>query len=232
MVQLAKITDKKELVKHISFMIMGDGGVYRHDKTGNANYHFCMNMKAENIDYIDKCASVLGNITTTKISDVKLNNNDGCVRKEKKCLSTLSHPFFTKMHDRIYVDTYKSIDVHALKLLDMEALSYLYMSDGSYGLRDVTKIPRGKQDEHRVTLNMKRLSYGDLYILRKALEEKLNLMWNINRNGKYYYLRLRAKDVDMFMQQISPYVLPSFQYKVKEEYRMVSPESNLIQVVG
>lgn len=212
------IKDKKELVKHVSFMIMGDGGVYRHNKNGNGDYHFMMNMKKSNEDYIQRCADVLSNITGIRITEPKISTADGYNRKPQLTLVSSTHPFFTKMRERIYVENYKSIDVHALNLLDYEAFSYLYMSDGSYSCRNAEKIPRGKSDEHRITLNMKRLSYGDQFILKKALKEKLDLEWNINRNGKYYVLRLRAKDVNKFIENITPYIVPSFQYKLKVEY--------------
>jgi hypothetical protein len=61
---------------------------------------------------------------------------------------------------------------------------------------------------------MKRLSYGDQFILKKALKEKLDLEWNINKHNQYYYLRLRCKDVQKFMEGISPYMKPSFSYKL------------------
>jgi hypothetical protein len=98
------------------------------------------------------------------------------------------------------------------------------MSDGSYYHK--SNIPHGKNDEHRVTLNLKRLSYGDQLLLKQFLEEKLGLIWNINKDGSYYYLRLINKCVDEFMDKISPYILPSFRYKIKEGYYTVSPENS------
>jgi hypothetical protein len=221
MIPLIKINDKKELIKHLSFMTMGDGGVYKY-KNGKDCY-FVMNMLSVNDDYILKCAGILKNYTSVRITDVKLQD-DGYTRQPKKRLESKPHPILTKMRERIYVGTYKSIDIHALKLLDYEALSYLYMSNGSYHHK--SNIPRGKSDEHRVTLNLKRLSYGDQLLLKQFLEEKLGLIWNINKDGGYYYLRLINKCVDEFMEKISSYILPSFKYKIKEGYCTVSPEMN------
>ena len=62
---MKKITDKKELIKLCSFIIMGDGGVYK--RTRNKEYCFIMNMKKENSDYIEYCKNIIENITTCKV---------------------------------------------------------------------------------------------------------------------------------------------------------------------
>ena len=189
-------------------MIMGDGGVYVKD----ANAKFIMNMVADNEDYVNYCKSILENITSCKVYKVEKGGN----RKPQLRLESKVHPIFTMLRNRIYVDKYKSIDNHALKMLDYEALSFLYMSDGCL-VKDFRPQIGMKKASYNVTLNMKRLSYGDLFILKKALKDRLNLEWNINKNGKYFYLRLRAKDVSTFMERISPYILQSFSYKILNE---------------
>lgn len=205
---MRKITDKKELTKLVSFMIMGDGGVYPQGK----EHAFIMNMVKKSKDYIDLCRDILDNVTTTAVVEVIKD----ATRQDQLRLSTKSHPFFTTLRDRIYVDKYKSIDNHALKLLDYEALSFLYMSDGS--LKTDFRPSIGMVNpSYDVTLNLKRLSYGDLLLLKKALKDKLDLEWNINKNGKYYYLRLRSKDINKFMLGISSFITPSFKYKILDE---------------
>lgn len=200
---MRKITDKKELVKLCSFIIMGDGGVYkRNDCT---NYQFIMNMKKENSDYVNYCKDILENITSCRVFDRVMNNNDGYNRKEQLRLESNVHPFLTKLHDRIYTGTYKGIDPHALKLIDWECLAILFMSDGC------GCIKKGYPD---VTLNMKRLSYGDQLLLKKVFKDKFDLEWNINRQNNYYYLRLRTKDLNKFITGIKQYILPSFLYKI------------------
>ena len=207
------ISDKKELMKLCSFIVMGDGGVYYSSK-GGGNCGFIMNMKKSNIDYVELCSDILSNVTSTKISDRTMSNNDGCNRQPQVTLTTPKHPFFTKLRERIYTDKYKGIDPHALKLLDFEALSFLYMSDGSM----VDHIKKGNSPSRwAVTLNVKRLSYGDQLLLKKSIKEKLDLEFNINRNGKYYYLVLRSKDIYKFMEGIRPYITPSFSYKILDE---------------
>ena len=181
-----------------------------------------MNMRSENQDYIDFCKSVLSNLTNVVEYDRKDYNTDGCSRSPQKRIESKQHPFLTTIKDRIYTEKYKGIDPHALKLLDWQALSILYMCDGCF-LEDFRPEIGMINSSPNVTLNMKRLSYGDLFILKKALKDVLDLEWNINKQNKYYYLRLRTKDVDRFMEGVAPYIFPSFHYKLKSNFRVVSP---------
>lgn len=201
--------DLKNLVKLVSYFVMGDGGIYTRKDSKNAK--FIMNMKKENEDYILWVKEILEQITSVKLFDRKDYNTDGCIRKPQMRLETSPHPFFTKLRNRIYIDTYKGLDPHTLKLLDAEALAILYMCDGclhSY------KSKRSVNESYNVTLNLKRLSYGDMFLLKKELKEKLDLEWNIHKHNQYYYLYLRTKDIQKFMIMISPFVKESFKYKL------------------
>lgn len=227
-VETMKTFNKKELTKLLSYIVMGDGGLYISGECVNAA--FAMNMRSANMDYILFCKDVLDNLVSATIKP-RTMKDDGFNRQPQHRLQSRTHPMLTTLRDRIYTGAYKGIDPHALKLLDAQALAILYMCDGSL----VVTPPGGKRGsvspEYTVTLNMKRLSYGDQFILKKALKDNLNLEWNINRQNKFYCLRLRAKDVDAFMEMVAPHVMPSFQYKVKEGFRTVDPDT-LLNVSG
>lgn len=204
---------KKELVKLVSYMIMGDGGVYFGDKSANAR--FIMNMWSRNRDYIQWCQSVLQSVTKCTVSERKDFSTDGWNRQPQCKVETEAHPLFTKLHSRIYTDKYKGLDPHALKMLDGEALAILYMCNGSLYVDKAAGSKKGLvNNSYSVRLHMKRLSYGDQFLLKQALKKKLGLEWNINRAGKYYELRLRSKDVARFMELVSPHVKDSFSYKL------------------
>lgn len=203
---MRKIIDKKELMKLCSFIVMGDGGLYKISKDVS-NYKFIMNMKSENLDFILYCKDILENVTSCRIYDRKDYNIDEYNRKLQKRIESKVHPFFTNIHNRIYINKYKGLDPHAFKLFDWECLAILFMSDGSGCLKS------GYKD---YSLNMKRLSYGDQLFLKDQLKEKLDLEWNINKQNKYYYLRLRKKDYEKFENGIRKYILPSFKYKIFE----------------
>lgn len=202
--------DKKQLTKLLSFFIMADGGVYINSHNRTVNAQFIMNMKAENKDYIDWVDNTLKVLTGTRQVLREDYNTDGYIRQPQIRLESNTHPFLTILHERIYTDKYKGIDPHALKLLDWEAMAILYMSDGCLTFK------KGYWD---ISLNMKRLSYGDQLLLKESIRDKLKVEFNVNRNGKYYYLRLRNKDRETFLQGVLPFILPSFMYKV----RMINP---------
>jgi LAGLIDADG DNA endonuclease family len=202
--------DKKQLTKLVSYFAMGDGGVYYTGK----HCKFIMNMRSKNRDYIDWVADTLKEITSVNVREVPDYNTDGYTRQPLTRLETASHPFFTVLRERIYVDKYKGLDEHTLKLLDWESLAILYMCDGSLYIDKPNPKKGLVNSSYNVYLHLKRLSYGDQFILKKTLKEKLDLEFNINKCGNYYNMRLRVKDVEKFMQGITPYMLSSFSYKL------------------
>lgn len=206
--------DNKQLTKLLSYFIMGDGGVYiKNGKTDTA--YFVMNMKAENKDYIDWVESVLKTFVGTKQAERVDYNTDGCTRKPQIRLESKMHPKLATLRDRIYTEKYKGIDPHALKMLDWECVAILYMCDGCL-YEDKPNPKKGLiNSSWSLTINMKRLSYGDQLLLKKALKDKLDVEFNINRQNSYYYLRLRSKDVIKFCKGVEPYMKESFKYKIR-----------------
>jgi hypothetical protein len=208
-VETMKYDDKKQLMKLLSFFTMGDGGVYIPSRGGNAQ--FIMNMKKENMDYINWVKDTIeDNLTSVRLSNVPQRGNRASLVR----LESNRHPIFTKLRKRIYTENYKGLCPHYLKLLDWEALAILYMSDGGLYIDKPSKKKRLKNNSYNVALHMKRLSYGDQLMLKKALKDYLGLEWNISRHYDKYFLRMRTKDVDRFMENIREYVLDSFSYKL------------------
>lgn len=212
--------DNKQLTKLISYFVMGDGGLYRNKNSGGylLNAQFIMNMKEENKDYIDWVVQTLEHVTSVKTYARKDYNTDGYSRKPQLRIESKRLPLFTTIHDRIYTeDGHKGLDMHTLKLLDWEAMAILYMSDGC-GHKYLRSEIGMKNSSVNVTLNMKRLSEAEQVVLKKAIKDKLGVEFNVarqNYNGRcYYYLRLRQKDVNTFMDGVLPYMTPSFMYKV------------------
>lgn len=199
-------------MKRLSFMTMGDGGVYER----NGKFYFVMNMVKDNEDYVLLCKKYLDEVTTTRISVVEKGGN----RRIQLRLETKTHPFFKSLRERIYCDKYKSLDWHAMKCLDWEAMSFLYMSDGS--LYKYIRPEIGMVNySYKLTLNMKRLCYADQLELKRAIRDKLGVEFNINKQhskvtgNTYYCLSLRTKDVKKFIENVSPYITDSFKYKIE-----------------
>jgi len=175
--------NKKELTKLLSFMSTFDGGLYRskNDKGYLLNAAFIMNMRKENLDYITWVKEVLSHITESKITDRSDYNADGCIRQEQVRLQSRCHPVLTNLHDRIYIDGRKVIDLHMLKLLDAEALAIIFMADGGTSL-DL----RNKRPHCKITLNTKGFSEADNLALSKAIYDKLGIRSTVHRHNKYF----------------------------------------------
>lgn len=195
----AETMTKKDLMKYISAFVMGDGGVYY---SGN-NCRFICNQIARHEDYINWRADILRELT-----DINIFPNQQEGKQLILCTQSKTHPLYTKVRERLYFDKYKSVDPHYLTLLDWEMLAILYQDDGS--------IDKDKRCDAtpNIRLNTKRLSYGDSWLLKKAIKEKLDIEFNINRHYHRYFLSLRAKDYDKFKQGVEQFIKPSFMYKL------------------
>lgn len=203
----ATTMSEKDNIKRLYYYSTFDGGLYKVASSTNAS--FIMNMKKENLDYVKNVEKTLVDLGIgCTLTDRKLTE-DGFNRKPQVTLRSRNHPKLTKLHERIYLDGKKVIDPHMLTLLDAEALAIIFMADGScvYDKRSPNSKPN-------ITLNTKGFSYGDNWLLKKEIKEKLDLEFNIQRQNNYWYLRLRAKDVDKFFTTISNFVTPSFNYKL------------------
>jgi hypothetical protein len=200
-------TMSKDQSKRLYYFSTFDGGLYVTGKCTNAK--FIMNMREENRDYVEKVQQTLEDAGIgTRLYDRKDYNTDGYTRKPQLRLESKTHPKLTTIWERVYIDGHKVIDPHMLTLLDEEALSIIFMADGG---RYVD--PRCNATP-AYSLHTKGFSYGDNFLLKKALKEKLDLEFNVHRHSKYWFLTLRSKDSEKFEQLVGPHVLSSFDYKL------------------
>lgn len=197
----------KDQSKRLYYFSTFDGGLYVTGKCTNAK--FIMNMREENRDYVEKVQQTLEDAGIgTRLYDRKDYNTDGYTRKPQLRLESKTHPKLTTIWERVYIDGHKVIDPHMLTMLDEEALSIIFMADGG---RYVD--PRCHATP-AYSLHTKGFSYGDNFLLKKALKEKLDLEFNVHRHSKYWFLTLRSKDSEKFEQLVGPHVLSSFDYKL------------------
>ncbi len=201
-------TMSKELIKRLYYYSTFDGCLHRRNKGCNAS--FIINMLKRNCDYVECIKRTLEELEIgCLLMERKDYNTDGYGRKPQIRLESRRHPKLTKIYERIYIDGHKVIDPHMLTLLDAEALAIIFMADGS---RHTGVGVSSTKAYYR--LNTKGFSYGDNWLLKKAIKEKLDLEFNIHRQNQYFYLALRAKDSELFESLVSPYMLPSFRYKL------------------
>lgn len=219
-----KYTDKKQLVKLISYMATFDGGLYivnRKDRPNSKNNAgFIMNMVKDNLDYVQWVASTLEQVTGVRIVDRPDYNTDGYNRKPQVRLESRKHPFLTKIRNRLYIDKTKVIDPHMLKLMDAEALAIIFMTDGG------AFLDKGKYPE--IKLHTKGFSYHDNMALSKAIYDKLNIRSTIQRHNKYYYLRIKTADVKLFVDTVLPYMCKSFLYKLERLAPVIKLDDDIV----
>lgn len=207
-------TDKKQIVKLISYMATFDGGIYLPNPKGksnkNVNAHFIMNMRAENRDYLEWVKEALDTFTSAKIEDRPDYNKDGFNRAPQLRLQSRRHPFLTKIRNRVYIDRHKVIDPHMLKLMDAEALAIIFMADGGSCLDKRWDTPHA-----RLSLNTKGFSYNDNMAISKSIYDKFGIRSTVCRHNKYYYINIKAADNMLFINTVAPYIKKSFLYKLE-----------------
>lgn len=167
-----------------------------------------MNMREENLDYIEWVEKTINEFTSTSKHTVIQRGN----RKPLINLISKTHPKFSVIRERLYIDSKKVLDPHQLTLMDAEALAIIFMADGGTGL------DKGKYPE--IKLHTKGYSYFDNLALSKAIYDKLGIRTTVNRHNQYYFLRVKTADLELFISTISPFVLPSFSYK----FERLTPE--------
>lgn len=161
-----------------------------------------MNMREENLDYIEWVERTLNIITSTSKHAVIQRGN----RKPLISLISKTHPKFSSIRERLYTpDGKKILDPHQLTLLDDEALAIIFMADGG------TNLDKGRYPE--IKLHTKGYSYFDNLALSKAIYEKTGIRTTVNKHNSYFFLRVKTADVQLFIETVQPFVFPSFSYK-------------------
>jgi hypothetical protein len=213
------ITDPKVLTKYIASFLLGDGSITTDSKFPNNNKRFVCTQILPNEDYILWRADILSNISPVNI--YLRAHKEG----QNNSLTTITRslPFYTNFRERLYISGIKRIDPHYLKLLDWEMMAIFYQDDGNL------HIDRGTP---YIKLCTNGYSYGDHLIFVRAVKEKLHIEMNIvpirEKNGIQYNLKLPRRFVEKFIEGVSPYVLPSFQYKLDLSNVKLLPRRNVV----
>ena len=192
--------NEKQLSKLLYYFSGFDGGVYPSGK----NSRFVLNMREENSDYVEWVESVISTFTSTHKHKVIQRGN----RAPLVSLTSKAHPKFSVIRERLYTpDNKKILDPHQLTLLDDEALAIIFMADGG------TSLDKGKYPE--IKLHTKGYSYFDNLALSKAIYEKTGVRTTVQKHNQYFFLRVKTADLKLFIKTVSPFILPSFSYKLE-----------------
>lgn len=210
-VQTIAITDKKLLTKYVAAFLLGDGCLIKSKKCTNVRYS--LGQIAEHKDYVDWQISILQNLTSVSLYEYPEHvQSQGAVAKRTYQFDTKTHPFYTTLFERFYICGHKVISPHDLKLLDWESIAIWYMDDGYMYNPDRL----GKKSTSHFCTDC--YSYGDCLLLKKVLYERFDIMTGLWRrklkNGYGYRITIATKSMDLFINSIRPFILPSFEYKL------------------
>lgn len=235
-----KITDKKVLTKYLACFVMGDGSLTslespylkklgREYKLKNLIKNSCYKLKqlSTHKDLVDFQAEVIENITSVSVkTQPAYIDKRGYSIKEQLILSSKTHPFFTTMRQRLYLEGKKVVNPHDLNLLDAEFCAHLYMADGWI---------EEKQNKNgswyiRSAIATHAYSYGDNLLIKQAIKEKLGVEFDIKRHkqksGEYkFYLRNSKDNANRFLEAVYPFLLPSFEYKLGNQFVRSTPQA-------
>ena len=187
--------------------ILGDG--YIRIVPGRKDAFLEINHSIKAKDYVDWKYSVLKNICKSSPKARKSGEQRTAYR-----FFTKQHPEITVLSKRFYKDGKKIVSPD-LKL-DPVILAVWFMDDGS------------KTSKSDIYLNSQQFSFSDqrrfLHMLRQ-----LGLRARLNRDKKYYRIRLLKESLGKLKQLIGPYVVPSMKYKLSYdpvETRISSKKTN------
>lgn len=203
-----KIDNRKELTRLISAMVLGDGCLFKAKNMINVRYSF--SQRHDHKDYFDWQCSVLENLTSISVYHYAESKQ----RRAYYSLDTKSHPFYTTLRERMYFDGRKTVSPHDLRLFDWQSAAVWYMDDG-YILRSEDQKQRGN-----VFLCTDHYTLAEVIILQKVLWEKLGVPFDLRKRGhkkngdRIHRLVLRSNNTARFLDGISKYVFPSFEYKL------------------
>ena len=172
--------------------ILGDGYVRIINGRKNAFLEINHSLKAK--EYVDWKYSILKNI---------------CVSGPKERIideRRTAYRFYTKQHGEIsallekFYNNGKKIISSSLKL-DPIILAVWFMDDGS------------KSRKSDVYLNTQQFSLNDQRVILAKLRE-LGIKARLNKDKKYYRVRILKESVQKFNQFVHPYIIPSLKYKL------------------
>lgn len=216
-------TNMMQLSRFLTWSVTGDG--YVGYSTNNKNAHYSITRSPEHKDYLEVIANKFVGLQdcNVKIDEYTRKDNDKTVLD----LRTSSHPLFTRVRERQYINNHRVIDPHQVTMLDWEAAAFLYMDDGSLCVNNKGSLI--------TRLSTCAYSYPEQEFLRRHFIEKLGVIWNVNRTGKgLWQLNLAKQSRDIWFNGIRPFLVPSYQYKLPEflQKETSRPDGDLVYYDG
>ncbi len=213
--------EKKEFIKIVHASILGDGYFYKVDQDNTKiNTHYMLKQSSDHEDYINYVANILEDLTRVTIIEKESYTDDrGYTCKAQLELKTMRHPTYKKMYNRLYSHVggthVKRLDPHYIKNIDWQTLGIMYMDDGWVESHE----NKTKENYVRCGIATHCFSYFENKTLRDLFAERFNIHADVThhkmRSGKIcYYLRFKKDNAKRLIEGVSPFILPSYEYKL------------------
>ena len=172
--------------------LLGDG--YMRIIPGRSNAFLEINHSIKAKDYVDYKYTILKRLCES--APKERNTNEGRVAYR---FFTKQSKELTELYSQFYKDNKKIIPKDLV--LDPVILAIWYMDDGS------------RCRDHDIYLNTQQFSINDQKILLSKLRH-INVDARLNKDKKYYRIRILKTSIKTFMEIIFPYVFKSMRYKL------------------
>lgn len=172
--------------------ILGDG--YLRKIKGRKNAFLEVNHSIKAKEYVDWKYSILKEICKSPPKERKIDEKRIAYR-----FFTKEHPEITELYEKFYQNGKKIIPKNFK--LDPIILAVWFMDDGS-------KTKKGD-----VYLNCQQFDWKSQRRLLHALR-MIGVRARMNKDKKYYRIRILKKSLSKFLEIIQPYILPSMSYKI------------------
>jgi len=172
--------------------ILGDGYLRKMPGRGDAFLEINHSIKAK--EYVDWKYSVLKNICESGPKERQIDEKRTAYR-----FFTKQHPELTELYQKFYKDGRKVVPSGII--LNALILAVWFMDDGS-------KTKKGD-----VYLNTQQFQFKDQRRLLHALR-MMGVRARLNKDKKYYRVRIYKESISRFIDLIKPYIIPSMQYKI------------------
>lgn len=200
--------NSSELKGFLTGLILGDGYL------GKGVTKRSFSIKSINKDFIDYIEKEIESVNTfkSKIRNIPEHCSCGCNHKEAWEYIIEAHPYFNKIYNHFYDDyRHRKITSKVMNWLTPVGLANWYMSDGYVCLVGKTY---GKIKNRRVDICTDRYYKEDVEMMSDYLLSKFNIKANVIKRNNTYRLRIKQASYENFINLISPYIVPSMQYKM------------------
>jgi len=208
------VAKRSEFKGLIAGMLLGDGCL---SLSGGKNAFVRIQHSIKQADYLIYKAQLLESLTNVNIYDIKPSKRtpySGIACKTRR------HPLYTRIYEIVYRNSKKTISKTWLSWLNEHGLALWYMDDGSL----LKRYTYNKSDKRRICSRIVRLntcgfSLDENQLLIDFMRERFGIEFKLLRNGKYWLIRLGAKEANKFFDIIRPYIVPCMKYKIDMQYQ-------------